>query len=87
MRSLAIVVCLPLVACVSDRTVPENADGDRLNRDIVSPVRESREDCEALRDQLRAQDDRGRLDAQDRIALRRAGCEGIVGGVSIRIGG
>ena len=78
MRLLSAAAVLLLAACVSDdRTVPEALDGDRLNRDISSPVAESREDCEALRDSLRSQDDRGLLDAQDRFELRRAGCEGV----------
>ena len=71
---------------MSDRTVPEAADGDRLNRDISSPVPESKEDCDALVDSLRSQDDRGLLDAQDRVKLERAGCGGR-GGIAVRIGG
>lgn len=90
MRALPSIVplaaALLCAACVSDRTVPEAADGDRLNRDISSPVAESLEDCEALADSLRSQDDRGLLDAQDRFKLRQAGCGG-GGGASVRIGG
>lgn len=75
---LALLLTAP-TGCTNGRTVAESADGDRLNRDIVSPVPEALEDCEALRDALRARDDRGLLDARDRFELRKAGCGG--GGV------
>ena len=47
---------------------------DQPNTDIVSPVPEAQEDCEALRDDLRAQRDDNILNAQDLQDLRDKGC-------------
>ena len=47
---------------------------DRLNTDIVSPVPEGQEDCEALREKLEAQRDDNRLNSQDLQELDSKGC-------------
>ena len=49
-------------------------DTRRPNRDIVSPVAEANEDCDALRHTLRRQRDSNTLSTRDFRELRRAGC-------------
>ena len=50
------------------------AHSQTLNRDIVSPKPEAKEDCEALADRLRDQRDDGVLNPADRRELRDSGC-------------
>ena len=67
---------LPLIAALAIATpfVGGAVADERLNRDIVSPVAEPAEDCEALRESLEAQRDDNVLNAADLRELRDAGC-------------
>ena len=70
MRTLPLIAALAIALPHAGTAM---ADG-KLNRDIVSPVAEPAEDCEALRESLEAQRDDNVLNAADLRELRDAGC-------------
>ena len=63
----AILLAMPLLAA------PALAES-HLEGEVVSPVPEAEEDCDALRDSLASQRDDGILNVADRRELRDRGC-------------
>lgn len=68
-RTLAIAAALSLAF----PAIPALAQ-ERLEEEIVSPVAEPKEDCEALRERLKSKRDDDVLNPMDLRELRDAGC-------------
>ena len=71
---ITLATALALAASTLSATAAEHEDADGLAEEIVSPVAEGEEDCEALRESLRRQRDDNRLNPGDLRELRDKGC-------------